>query len=260
MHLTKMVGNILILFALSSISGLINAETLKVSTIDWCPQLCPSNELPGYVMDTVRMVFEGSPYELMTRTYPWTRAIKLVEKGDYHALLSPAKAEAPGLLFPMHEIGVQRMCFFTKKESNWLYSGLESLAGLKIGVANDTSIEELNKYMKQNKKQFDFLPYNDAYLIKSFRKLEAGRVDTFIFTYNSAVYEMKKMGVYGKYRSAGCVSIAKIYMAFTPIASKKSVVEKMMNYFDFRMGSLKKSGELAKIMQRYQLEDWQIFL
>lgn len=251
---------IVVILALSFLPYSVSAEQLKVSTIDWCPQICPKGDLPGYVIETAEKIFNDSPYELSTKDFPWTRAIKLVEDGDNHALLSPAKAEAPNLLFPKHEIGIQRMCFFTKKESNWQYTGLDSLKGLKIGVANDTSIEELNEYMDKNKKQFGFLPYNDTYIKKSIKKLKAGRIDTFIFTYNSTVYEMHKREVFNQYRPAGCVSIAKIYMAFTPDAEKSDSVKKMMMYFDSKMEMLKKSGDIKAIMKRYELEDWQTFL
>ncbi|OUR95161.1 hypothetical protein A9Q81_13770 [Gammaproteobacteria bacterium 42_54_T18] len=257
MNITNSIKNIVVILALSVSSSFVKAESLKISTIDWCPQICPKGKLPGYVIETVQKVFENSPYVLSTENYPWTRAIKLVEDGENHALLSPAKAETPNLLFPKHAIGIQRMCFFTKKESSWQYTGLTSLKGLKIGVAKDTSIEELNEYMNKNKKQFGFLPYNDTYIKKSIKKLEADRLDTFIFTYNSTVYEMNEQGVFNKYHSAGCVSIAKIYMAFTPDASKTDSVEKMIRYFDLRMETLKKSGDIEIIMKRYGLEDWQ---
>ena len=252
--------NIVATLALSTLAFSSNAEPLRVSTIDWCPQICPEGKLPGYVIETAQKIFKDSPYELSTKDFPWTRAIKLVEDGENHALLSPAKAEAPKLLFPKHEIGIQRMCFFTQKESSWQYTGLASLKGLKIGVANDTSIEELNEYMNNNKKQFGVLPYNNTYIKKSIKKLEANRIDTFIFTYNSTVYEMHERGVFNKYRSAGCVSVAKIYMAFTPDTSKTASVEKMMQYFDSKMEALKKSGDIKTIMKRYGLEDWQTFL
>ena len=260
MDITHLIKNIVIILALSVFPYSLNAESLRVSTIDWCPQICPQGELPGYVIETAQKIFADSPYELSTKDYPWTRAIKLVEAGDNHALLSPAKEEAPNLLFPKHEIGIQRMCFFTKKESAWQYSGLESLAGLKIGVANDTSIEELNDYMKKNQKQFGSLPYNDTYIEKSIKKLDADRIDTFIFTYNSTIYEMSQKGILEKYRSAGCVSVAKIYMAFTPDPSKAKSVKKMSDYFDSKMKALKESGDIKVIMKRYNLEDWQTFL
>lgn len=239
---------------------LSGAAPLKISIIDWCPQLCPGKEYAGYVMDTMNMIFEGSPYEVEIQTYPWSRAIYSVKTGQSQALLSPAKSEAPELLYPEHEIGIQRMCFFTTKASQWTYSGAESLSGLQIGLATDTSVEELNSYITENSHQFQLMPYNDTYISKSLKKLDAGRIDTFLFTYNTTLYEMKALGLDADYRSAGCVSFAKIYMAFTPNSSQRPQIEKLMTYFDEKMGELKQSGKIGQIMTRYGLEDWQQYV
>ncbi len=244
------------LFLLLEISS-VCAETLKIAAIDWCPQLCSNNQDAGYVTDTVNQIFKDSPYELDITTYPWSRAIHLVRHGEAHALLSPARAEAPDLLYPENEIGIQRMCFFTKADSQWSYSGIESLNGMRIGIAYDTSIEELNSYVKANKRQFVFSPYNETYIGRSLKMLDYGRFDTFLFTYNSTVYEMKMNGAADNYRSAGCVSTAKIFMAFSPHKSKKNLVHRLMSYFDEKMTGLKNSGLIEQIMNRYVLEDWQ---
>ncbi len=235
----------------------VSAETLRVVSIDWCPQLCPEKEYAGYVIDTVKIIFKESPYELEIETYPWSRSIKMVRNGSAHAILSPARKEAPDLLFPENEIGIQRMCFFTKADSEWNYSGIESLENLKIGIANDTSIEELNHYIALNNNQFDFMPYNGTYIHRSLKKLDAGRFDAFLFTYNTVIYEMKTLTVENKYRLAGCVSSANIYMAFTPDKSQTASIQRMIKYFDKKMGDLKKGYKIEQIMNRYGLKSWQ---
>ena len=236
------------------------AEPLLVSSIDWCPQLCSTGDKEGYVMDTVKAVFKDSPYQVKVTTFPWSRAIKSVEKGQAQALLAPAKQEAPNLMFPTQEVGIQRMCFFTKSHSDWTYSGPESLTGLKVGLAQDTSIEELNSFIADNPDQFDFIPYSDSYLDISIKKTKFDRIDAFLFTYNSTQYELSNMQLNNEFREAGCTSTAKIYMAFTPDAGQTSDVKEMMDYFDQEMKSLKASGEIKNIMAKYGLSDWQDFL
>jgi len=235
-------------------------EPIVINSIDWCPQLCVSGDKEGYVMDTVKAIFKDSPYSVDVESYPWTRAIKNVESGKAHALLSPAKQEAPNLVYPKHEVGIQRMCFFTKSDSNWKYAGPESLNGLRVGIAKDTAIEELNSYILKNASQFDYLPYIESYLDISLKKTRANRIDTFLFTYNSTQYELNKRNLSSEFKEVGCMPATKIYMAFTPDVSKKSEVEKMINYFDNKMGALKESGEIKNIMSNYGLEDWQLFL
>ncbi|WP_289847705.1 hypothetical protein [Pseudoalteromonas sp. C2R02] len=40
------------------------------------------------------------------------------------------------------------MCFFSSVDSDWQYQGASSLSDMQIGIGNDTSIEELNDYVK----------------------------------------------------------------------------------------------------------------
>ncbi|WP_177208106.1 substrate-binding periplasmic protein [Pseudoalteromonas denitrificans] len=238
---------------------------MTIAAIDWCPQLCPkknktiyinnSDKKPGFIIDIVKAVFKNSPFELEIEYYPWSRAIKLVKEGKIDVLLSPAKAEAPSLRYPKEEIGIQRMCFFTSKKSSWNYIDAHSLNKMQIGIGNDTSIEELNDYVKENPEQFQFQPYLGRYLKQSIRKLDNKRIDTFIFTYNTTMYELTRMGVVDKYRNAGCVNTTNIYMAFTAKNDNKTI-NKAITLFDKKMAELHKKGKIKKIMGNYKLSSW----
>jgi len=230
------------------------AETINISAIDWCPQICIDGDRPGYVVELVSEVFRGTQYTLNIEHYPWSRAIKNVLQGKSDALLSPAKAEAPNLIYPEHEVGKQRMCFFTQSSSNWSYTGPESLANMQIGIAVDTSIEELNEYVKNNLTQFQFQPYHERYVLQNAHKLDKKRTDTFLFTKNTTLYSLALAGESDKYREAGCVSEASIYMAFTPAKSKKESIEEMISIFDQRMVEINKTSFFETLIKKYGLQ------
>lgn len=231
-------------------------EKLVVASIDWCPQLCPEGEQEGYIMDTVKEIFADSPFELEVVTYPWSRSIHMARTGEVHALLSPARAEAPDLLYPKEEVGAQKMCFFASRGSAWTYQGKASLKGQMIGIAQDTSIEELNDFIAENKEGFHFLTYGPRYLPLSFRMVDGGRLNSFLFTYNSTIYALQKEGYTNKIVPAGCVSKANVYMAFTPDLEKRAFVLKAMEYFDQKMRELVQAGRVPEIMKSYGLPDW----
>ena len=233
---------------------------LMINSIDWCPQLCSDPEKEGYVMDTVKKVFEGSPYEIKVSVFPWSRAIKGADSGKAHALLAPAKDEAPSLIYPNEPVGLQRMCFFTNADSDWRYEGVSSLDGKRFGIAADTSVEELNAYISAHSSQFEQIPYNSEYIKRSLTKLKKNRIEAFLFTYSSTVYEMSLLGVSSDFKEAGCASSAPIYLAFTPNSRHNPLVSTAMNYFDSRMKELHKSGEIDKIMKKYGLTDWSQYL
>ncbi|WP_394202151.1 substrate-binding periplasmic protein [Shewanella waksmanii] len=249
-----MKGKLLLSLLLLSASP-AHSETISIAAIDWCPQICPEKQNQGFVIDIVKRVFEQSPYELDINYYPWSRAIFLTESGKVDALLSPAKAEAPALNYPVEEVGEQRMCFFTRHTSRWHYNGTASLKGLQIGIATNTSIEELNEYVTNNPEQFQYRPYFDKYVIQSAAKLDKQRMDTFLFTYNTTMFELREQNVADNYRVAGCVSSAKIYMAFTNKA-RLSKNAKVMSYFDQQMARFHLDGTIDEIMAQYQLSSW----
>ena len=231
-----------------------NAETIKISAIDWCPQICSANEKPGYIIELVEKIYSDSKYQLDIQFYPWSRAIKNVRNGNADALLSPAKAEAPDLLFPKYGVGKQRMCFFTSKDSIWQYNGPNSLNNLQIGIAKDTSIAELDEYLKIHPEQFQFQPYHERYVIQNARKLDKNRIDTFLFTENSTRYILAQANEWDKYRKAGCVSEAIIYMAFTPVDTNPQRVREMIDFFDMRMKKINKTQFFSNLLEKYGLE------
>jgi len=234
-----------------------HSETIKVAAVDWCPQICVNKERPGFVMETIQLIFKDSPYDLDIEIYPWTRAIKMVNAGEAHALLAPVKREAPNLRYPVHAIGSQKMCFWTKPESNWKYSGINSLQDLQIGFAYDVTITELSDYMASNKDRFQLMSFNHEYIVKNMKKLEFGWIDTFLLTHNFAMYEFNALNVTSKIRLAGCLSPERYYMAFSSRSRDPEKIDKMMKFFDLKMKELKTSKKIPHIMRRYGLQDWQ---
>ncbi|MCP4325218.1 MAG: amino acid ABC transporter substrate-binding protein [Alteromonadales bacterium] len=233
----------------------LQAEKINISAIDWCPQICPQQKDKGYVVDLINEVYKGSQYEVEINYSPWSRAIKNVQTGESDALLSPAKAEAPSLIYPQSPVGTQRMCFFTSIDSAWIYSGPDSLKNKKIGIAIDTSIEELNNYVHAHPEQFQFRPYHDRYVLQNTKKLEKKRIDTFLFTRNTTIYTLKKANIFEKYREAGCVSEADIYIAFSPKQKSTDKISNIIKLFDRRVIELKKRGYIKRLMQRYGLDN-----
>jgi len=249
----KVIKSFLILCFVFCTTELYAATTIKVAAIDWCPQICVNEVNAGYTVDLIKRVYENSEYQLQIDIFPWSRAIKYVSEGSYDALLAPAKKEAPQLVFPQFSVGLQRMCFFTAINDPWVFSGENSLVNKQVGIAFDTSIEELNSYIKKHEKQFQFQPYHERYVAQNANKVLKGRIDTFLFTKNTTLLELKKAGLAGSIKNAGCVSKAAIYLAFTPHKGKQKVVANAVKYFDAQVERLVESGYVDKLHQQYDI-------
>jgi len=253
----KIIIQILFVYSLNawSFTESKDKETISIAAIDWCPQICPKDERNGYILDLVKKVFSDNQYQLEVQFYPWSRAIKMVREGKLDALLAPAKAEAPTLIYPDNEVGAQKMCFFTLSNSKWQYTGLTSLTDQQIGIGKDTSIEELNSYLITHPEQFQFQPYIGRYVEQSFRKLSKGRIDSFLFTYNTTKFELTRLKKWHKVRSAGCVNTAKVYLAFSPKIDEQKR-SRLIKEFNMRSNQLFKHGAESNIMKNYGLNSW----
>ncbi|MFC3094960.1 ABC transporter substrate-binding protein [Alteromonas sediminis] len=168
-------------------------------------------------------------------------------------LSAPAKQEAPTLIYPSIPIGIQRMCFFVNRTSSWEYTGIDSLEGVVIGIAHDTSIEELNQYAKQFPNNFQYQPYHERFISQNVKKLQKNRIDTFISTRNSTLYTLKKLDAIEDVKIAGCVSSAPVYIAFTPSKLMGSLISELVNHFDQGMSRLIKQGYVDTILQKYDV-------
>ncbi len=234
-------------------SAATSQKTLIVNAIDWCPQICNNHSKPGYIVELVEKIFQESDYKLTISIFPWSRAIRNVSLGRADAILSPAKNEAPHLLYPKMAVGYQQMCFFTLKESSWKYTGVKSLKDVIVGIAKDTSIEELNDYVKEHPHQFQFQPYHERFVTQNLAKLKKKRMDTFLFTKNTTNYMIKSLNQSSNYKIAGCVSSAPLYMAFTPSEDKKIDILKLIAIFDHRLSQLKATSYYKNLLKSYDI-------
>lgn len=229
-------------------------DVQEIAEISWCPQICPNNsEHPGYISEILNETINGLGTKFIRNEYPWSRAINNVVQGKSIALSAPAKQEAPNLIYPSIPIGIQRMCFFVNQQSNWAYTGVESLRGVIVGIASDTSIEELNQYVKSYPENFQYQPYHDRFISQNVKKLNKGRIDTFIFTRNSTLYKLKKLGLHDEVKIAGCVSSAPVYIAFSPAEQKRDLSIALADLFDQRMLQLIKENKVNSILGKYQV-------
>jgi len=238
----------------------LSAKTIHIAAIDWCPQLCPlegtsgfPNEHPGYLLELAQEVFKGSGYELEVKVYPWSRAIHMVQNGKALALLAPAKEEAPGLVYPLQAIGTQKMCFFTRADSQWQYDGLADLNDQSIGALYDAELGEVRPYFDEHRGQFTLISVDNDYVHRGLKMLAAKRLDSFIFPYAATQYVIKSTLKAEHFKIAGCLTPSDVFMAFTPKSEEQGQVGVLQRLFDRRIQQLEQSGYIAALLSRYGL-------
>jgi polar amino acid transport system substrate-binding protein len=230
-------------------------SVVKIAIIDWCPALCPGKKAPGYIHEIVQEVFKDSKYTTKyTLISPWTRAIESVMAGKNHALLSPVKPEAPKLVYPQYEVGVQKTCFFVKVKDKWNFDGEKSLLDNRlISVIKDNSLLEYDNFVKMNPKIFHYLNHSN-YIERALKMISANRINTLTFTKIETEYYLHNNNLTKEFRNAGCVSTAKLFMGFSPV--DRVYTRELILFFDKRMAKIKQSNIIPNILKKYGLNDW----
>ncbi|MCK5718716.1 MAG: transporter substrate-binding domain-containing protein [Thiomargarita sp.] len=210
----------------------------------------------GYATEIVKIIF--SEHKLLFRKMPYVRSllILMLKTGKIDIIFVTAKIdftdkEKENIIFPQETIGTSLMSFFVKRNNEWRFEGLDSLEGIRLGLINGLEYTALEDF--PNKSKFSYLSGN-AVITRSLRKLLAGRISAYYEDYNVVQYYAMKMDITDKIKAAGNANDPlPLYIA---ISKKTPFAQKLANEFDNKMEQLRKSGQLEKILQKYNLKDW----
>ncbi len=248
---------LLILFCSS-----IHAEKVQKITIAadfWCPFNCqPGSENPGYMIELAKKIFAKHNISIEYQIVPWSRALKFCRIGEISAVVGSYKSDAPDFIYPKIEQGMIGFSFFNLKGSNWHYQGLDSLENQLVGVANDYAYTDyFDSYINKNRGNSNrlYIAYGEQPLKTNIALLGRELIDTLIETEPVFLYVSKKLNNYSKFSNAGALSPAlPAYIAFSPaLAESKRYAEILSQGTE----QLRGSGELAIILAKYGLKDWQ---
>ena len=246
--------NILLIIMLLITSFLLS-ETLRFECDYWAPfNATPDSDEPGFQVEVTKKIFEDAGYEVEYVLIPFTRALQNVASGAAHGTfgLYDAEAEANNLLLPKNNLGVGKTYFYVLQESNWGYDGLSSLENQMLGVIQDYGYDEsdVDEYIEENKNTLKVQAMaGDNGLETNIKKLLAGRITVTLEDESVMNWQLKKMGLTGKFKKAGMLDEAyNLYVAFTP--TRPELVE----IFDKGYEKLEKSCELKKILDKYGVE------
>jgi polar amino acid transport system substrate-binding protein len=251
-----LILSVLLISAVSS-----SADTITIVADEWCPYNCnPESDKPGYMIEIAAAVFQKSGHAVDYKTVNWSRAIDKTRKGKYTAIVGASKGDAPDFIFSDQEQGVIRNTFFVIKGNSWKYSGIDSLAQIRLGVIQDYDYGQIiNPYLKKNSNppQVQFVKGDNA-LELNIKKIEAGRIDAFLEDENVFLLKAAEMGKTGLFSNAGYEinpeGDNKIYIAFSPSNMKSKEYATILSK---GMEEIRRSGILRDILTRYGLSDWQ---
>lgn len=253
----RLVAHFVLLLAFTIAPNRGAADEIAFVGDEWPPfNGVPGSDSEGYLLDIVREIFEPHGHEIVYVVLPWGRAIREVEAGSFDALLGPFPTEAPSLIFPEEEVGYTKLSFFTRADSNWTFTGRDSLKDIRLGVIQDYGYRPwLLAFRKEYPENFIVVSGEDA-IFRNLELLIRGRVDAIPSNEHSFRYRAKLAGVLDQIRFAGHDTIGQgreFYIAFTPNNPKSTEYAELLSS---GVRKLRRSGRLAEILAKYELRDW----
>lgn len=231
-------------------------SVLRIRADAWMPfNGEPAADRPGYVVEVARMIFEPAGVKVDYQLMPWKESLELARKGQVDAVIGANPTEAEGLLLPKHSAGMPRVGLFVKKDSPWKYENLQSLNSVRLGVIAGYSYwESFDAYLKTNRSGKVVFFEGETPLNDGIAQLKSGKIDVMAETLAVFIWTVRSEGGSpADYRVAYLQAGEAIYMAF----AKTAAGEKYAAIFDEGLARLRKSGELAAVLKRYGLTDWE---
>ncbi len=237
-------------------------KTITLVADEWCPYNCASDATsPGYMIEIARAVFEPLGYQVEYRVMSWERAMQEARKGKYSGIIGAMKDEAPDFIFPQQAQGLSTGILYVKADSNWQFTGIESLADISLGVIEGYAYGgALDEYIRKNSADTSRIQSisGDTSMAQNFEKLAMGRIDAYVEDMNVANKYFMDNSLESTFKVAGHaespgVDDDMVYIGFTPALENSRELAEALS---LGMEHLRKTGKLEQILNKYNVKDW----
>lgn len=203
-------------------------KKLTLATTKWCPYTCFDNSKEfGVVGLYLRKIISSYDVELAITSYPWSRAIRLVESKKIDGLLTATHTEAPALIFTDSPIGSYQMCFYTLSSNKWIFSKSFNFGVNLLAVVQDYGYgEPLDSYIKSNALITSISGSNVTDRLISLLLKE--RVDVIVADKLVVDYKISNKLINANIiKQAGCLTENYFYLALNPTIENKKLLKKL---------------------------------
>jgi polar amino acid transport system substrate-binding protein len=231
------------------------ADTWVVRSDAWCPYNCaPEDKNPGYMVEILQGAARASGHQVDYKLMPYSRALLEAQQGRITAVVGMLANGRKGFLFS-EPMGVDSNCLFVKGGSPLRYRSPADLDGLApIGSNQGYGYpQEFMAWKAKNPTKVEELAGDDV-LGRHARRLALNRINSFVENENVfrnaavQVPELKAVEV------AGCMSGGD--PLFIGFSSKNPKAGEFKAAVDAHLAAMRKSGELKKLLEKYQVKPW----
>jgi len=258
--LRKFVLSVLII---SCSLNITYAEEIVLGADEWCPMNCEAkSQEPGYMIEIARKVFAEKGHTIKYIVQNWSRCIKQARKGHVlDGIIGAARTDAQDFIYPSESLGISFDGIFMLKSKQWKYNGLKSIIDQKktLGSIKDYGYEDaVTEWINKNNNN-NHIAHGDDPLDQLIKMLLKGKIHAFVEDPNVGKYIINNKKLKNKIIYKGKLTAAivpDIHIAFSPHKTKKKKSLEYAKILSDGIIKMRKSGELAKILDKYGLKDW----
>ena len=236
-----------LLIAVSGSATIARARNLVIEADVWCPYNCdPASKDRGFMIDAAAEILSAQGYTVEYKTDSWTRAMQAVLEGRIDAVVGAGATEAKDLVMAGEPLGINKTCFYTRKNESFTYTGVPSLDGIRLGAISGylygSAIDEYVSHNRANYQKVQFVS-GDKPLLQNIRKLQGKRIDALVENEMVMDFSMRKFRLDGV-RSSGCEKPGPLFIAFSP---KISDARRLAEYINAGLPEMRRNGHFNKI-------------
>jgi polar amino acid transport system substrate-binding protein len=251
-------------------SAQVNAESLDIVNQEKTITVVSGPYMPylgdgkttedGFILEIFQTVFEKKGYQVNYIVGPWIRMLAEVKKGTYDGALLASEDNANDYdLFvdTQCQLGELELRFFVKKGNTWRYKDKSSLNEIVIGTILGNPYFSLNNHINDNKENNSLVQAvggEDA-IIKNLKKLIAGRIGVIYEDKLNTIYEADQLNLIDSIEDVG--SVDPVIPAYVAWSKKNPRIQKYSLILKEGILELRKTGELKKILDKYEVMDWE---
>ncbi len=250
---------IILLLAISLFSEGMAQESVKLASLAWEPYIGPKMQNNGYVADIVVEAFKRAGYKSEISFFPWARAVKVAEYGEFDGVFPEYFEESRkdkfvfSDPFPGGPVGL-----YKRKDNVVSYSvnpeinQTEALRGLqdaKFGVVRgyiNTAEFDAATFLKKEEVDRDELNLKKLFN----RRIQYIFIDKYVAEYlikhdfPSYAAELEFM--------VPALEVRSLYIAFS---KKASDYQDKLQAFNSGLKQIKQDGTLVRIMKKHSVDD-----
>lgn len=248
------------LFAvLCTFSAGLCADTISIRADEWLPYNGPTTKKPpGYMIELAEKIATANGHSIAYATMPWEDAVSAVRRGAHDCVVGALKSDAEDFAFPAESWGESQSAFYVLDDTQWRYSGIDSLANMRLAVIEGYSYsDEIDAYVEANKAdpaKIVMVSSAGRAQMNAMSRLVSKKADVFIEDINVAKQTIARLNLAGRVVMADIATESDtLYIACTPADPRGKRYAEM---FSAGIAKLRASGELATILDKYNLSDW----